>query len=88
MEGYRRSGRSQREFAAEVGISVSALQLWVRKYAEDGRAGSRWAEVPNLLGQVHPAAYTVKLPDGASVEIRGGFRREELVCLLQTLRSV
>ena len=90
LTAYRRSQLTQREFASQAGISVSALQLWLRKAA--GRHSNQttdFIQVPNLLAQAPgPAAYRLHLQGGIDLEVSSGFRPEELTCLLQVLRSL
>ena len=90
LTAYRRSQLTQREFASQAGISVSALQLWLRKAA--GRPSiqtTAFVQVPNLLAQAPgPAVYRLHLPGAIDLEVGSGFRPEELASLLQVLRSL
>lgn len=91
LGAYRRSQLPQRQFAKQVGIGVSTLQLWLRKAAaEDQPAPSAgFIEVPNLLSPVAKgASYRVHLAGGIEVEVASGFRPEEVVSLLRALREV
>lgn len=90
LRAYRRSQLSQREFAAQAGIGVSTLQLWLRKSAtRSSGAETAFVQVPNLLGQAaSPALYRLRLPGGIDLEMGSGFRTEELASLLQVLRSL
>ena len=90
LDSYRRSRLSQREFAAEAGIGVSTLQLWLRKAADRPSTQSAdFIQVPNLLAQApSPAAYRLHLQGGIDLEVSSGFRPEELTCFLQVLRSL
>ncbi len=90
LTAYRRSQLTQREFASKAGISVSAPQLWLSK--ADARASTRataFVQVPNLLTLTSdPAVSRLHLGDGIDLEVRSGFRTEELATLLQLLRSL
>ena len=90
LTAYRRSQLTQREFAGQAGISVSALQLWLRKAAARASTEtSAFVEVPNLLAQAPgPAVYRLHLPGAIGLEIGSGFRADELASLLQLLRSL
>jgi hypothetical protein len=90
LTAHRRSQLSQREFANQAGISVSALQLWRRKAAaKPATQAPTFVPVPNLLAQTSgPAVYRLHLGDGIDLEVRSGFRTEELAALLQLLRSL
>jgi len=90
LRAYRRSHLTQQEFASHVGISVSALQLWLRKAAvRTSSQATAFVRVPNLLGPAPgPALYRLRLPGGIDLEIASGFRPEELLSLLQLLRSL
>jgi transcriptional regulator with XRE-family HTH domain len=90
LKYYRCSRLSQREFASQAGISLSTLQLWLRKAAADPPPGANaFVEVPNLL-EPSPggAAYRLRLAGGIDLEIGAGFRPEELSTLLQLLRAL
>jgi transcriptional regulator with XRE-family HTH domain len=90
LRAYRRSQLTQREFANQAGISVSALQLWLRKAAaRPPSQATAFVQVPNLLAQAPgPAVYRLHLQAGIDLEIGSGFRPEELASLLQVLRSL
>jgi transcriptional regulator with XRE-family HTH domain len=90
LAAYRRSQLTQREFANQAGISVSALQLWLRKAATRAcTQTTAFVQVPNLLAQAPgPAMYRLHLPGGVDLELSPGFRPEELASLLELLRSL
>jgi hypothetical protein len=90
LTAYRRSQLTQREFASQAGISVSALQLWLRKAsARPCTQTTAFVQVPNLLAPAPgPAVYRLHLPGAIDLEVGSGFRPEELTCLLQLLRSL
>jgi transcriptional regulator with XRE-family HTH domain len=90
LTAYRRSQLTQREFASQAGISVSALQLWLRKAAaRPSSQATAFVQVPNLLAQAPgPAVYRLHLSGGIDLEVGSGFRPEELASLLQLLRSL
>jgi hypothetical protein len=78
---------TQKEFAAQAGISVSTLQAWLRKAPVGPSAGdSVFVAVPNLLSASPVAsAYRLQWPGGLSLEVRSGFSSQELGTLLQLL---
>jgi transcriptional regulator with XRE-family HTH domain len=90
LTAYRGSQLTQREFASQAGISVSALQLWLRKAAaRPCTHTTAFVQVPNLLAQAPgPAVYRLHLPGAIDLEVSSGFRPEELASLLQVLRSL
>jgi len=90
LTAYRRSPLTQREFASQAGISVSALQLWLRKAAASPcTQTTAFVQVPNLLAQAPaPSVYRLHLPGAIDLEVGSGFRPEELASLLQLLRSL
>jgi len=89
LSAYRRSGLPQRDFALQAGISVSALQLWLRKAAAAGESSPAFIPVPNLLAPAGPAAmYRLHLGGGMSLEMGSGFRSEEVAALLALLPTV
>ena len=90
LSAYRRSQLTQREFASQAGISVSGLQLWLRKAAARRcTQTTAFVQVPNLLAQTPgPAVYRLHLPGAIDLEVGSGFRPEELASLLQVVRSL
>ncbi len=90
VDSYRGGQLSQREFAAQTGIGVSTLQLWLRKFSADAVSKSAaFVQVPNLLAQApSPAMYRLHLGREIDLEVSCGFRTEELASLLRLLRSL
>ena len=90
LQRYRETHLTQKEFARQMGIGVSTLQLWLRKAprARSPKAAS-WVEVPNLLSAAAVGAtYRVQSPQGWVVEVRSGFLAQELGQLLNQLREL
>jgi hypothetical protein len=87
---YHHSELSQRKFAAQAGIGLTTLRLWLRKAASRVPApATRFIEVPNLLSVVPASpAYRLHLASGMQVEVGSGFRPEELTTLLRVLRGL
>jgi transposase-like protein len=87
LQDYRRNQMTQKEFAAQAGISVSTLQAWLRKAPASPPAGGPvFVAVPNLLSAAPTApAYRLQWPGGLSLEVRSGFSSPELGALLQLL---
>jgi transcriptional regulator with XRE-family HTH domain len=90
LQDYRRSQRTQKEFAAQAGISVSTLQAWLRRApASQPADGSVFVAVPNLLSaSPAPPAYRLQWPGGLSLEVGSGFSAQELAALLQLLSKL
>jgi len=65
VEAYRRSSLSQERFAAQAGISVSALQLWLRQGAVPKAVAPRLIQLPN------PLATLPCLPEALSERVKG-----------------
>ena len=88
LQDYRRGQMTQKEFAAQAGLSVSTLQAWLRKAPGRPAAAAApvFVAVPNLLS-APPAvpAYRLPWPGGLSLEVRSGFSSPELGALLQLL---
>ena len=78
---------TQKECAAQAGISVSTLQGWLRrKPARAVSAAPAFVAMPNLLSTPSAApAYRLQWPEGLSLEVRSGFSAQELGALLQLL---
>jgi hypothetical protein len=90
LQDYQQSELSQRKFAAQAGIGLTTLQLWLRKAASRAPAPApRFIEVPNLLGSAPAGStYRVHLAGGMQLEVGSGFRPEELTTLLRVLRGL
>jgi transposase-like protein len=92
LAAYRRSGLTQREFAAESGVSLSSLVLWLRKYGRRSPAAVRppFIALPTGLPAVTspPRAYAIDFRGGHRLEIARGFDRDELEYLCQFLRGL
>lgn len=90
LQDYHRSGLSQRQFAAQAGVGLSTLQLWLRQGASRSPVrATKFIEVPNVL-RTSPtgATYRLHLAGGLQLEIGSGFRPEELSTLLRVLRGL
>lgn len=86
LEDYGQSGMTQREFVQCAGISISALQLWLKKSKAPAPESTttQFLPVANLLGGgASLPCYRIKLGDRVCVEIPPGFRSQELKELLQ-----
>ena len=90
LRNYHRSQITQKEFAQQIGISVSTLQAWLRKAPGHGVADApAFVPVPNLLAASPlPPAYRLQWPGGLSLEVRAGFVAQELAALLQLLPAL
>lgn len=90
LRDYHRSELSQREFAAQTGIGLSTLQIWLRSAASrTSAATTKFIEVPNLVSSVPAVSiYRVHLPGGMQVEVNSGFEPGDLTTLLQVLRGL
>ena len=82
LEAYRKSGKTQRVFAGEMGIGVSSLQYWLRrsrKRLEEGRPLGEAGQQESPLGaEATPLSLLeVKLDRGRGVRgDRSGFEIE------------
>src|ERR1044072_6617165 len=83
LAAYRNSRVTQREFAAQAGISLSCLSLWLKKSKRCSPAG--FIEVSPSLpkGSPRPGSYRIESPGGWSLEVGRGFEGEELARLCQ-----
>ena len=92
LTSYRGSQLSQREFAAEAGISVSALQCWLRQSGAAAKPddASAFIAIPNLLAsaQKQSFSYRLQLPGGLNLEIALGFAPGEVVELCRLLQNL
>ena len=90
LAAYRRSGLTQKEFAAQAGLGLSTLSLWLRQAASAKTPGpSALVPVPNLFAPAAPPpAYRLQFPRGVIVEVASGFQSEELSALLQAVEGL
>ena len=90
LQEYHRSELSQRSFAAQAGIGLTTLQLWLRKAATPAPVpGPKFIQIPNPLGSAPAAAwaYRVQLAGAMQVEVGSGVEPEQLATLLRLLRQ-
>lgn len=89
LRAYQASALTQKQFAAQAGIGLSTLQLWLRKAAARPAEKSGFVAVPNLLpASAAAATYRLQWPGGLSLEVRSGFADRELAALLERLQSL
>jgi transposase-like protein len=89
LAAYQRSTVSQKEFAAQAGIGLSTLTLWLRQASVRKADRAAFVPVPNLFSAPTAApAYRLQWPQGLSVEVAAGFRPEELGALLQLIQNL
>ncbi len=88
LKDYERRTGTQKDFAGELGIGVSTLQSWLRKAAaEPMPEPGVFVELPNLISeQPAPAVYQIRFVNGLALEIRTGFRDDEIGQLLPMLQ--
>lgn len=86
LDSYRLSSLTQSQFAAQQGISVSGLQLWLRQRATAAPKSTPARLVPIANWLSAPAfscAYRLQLANGVVLEARQGFNPAEVQSLLQ-----
>ena len=89
VQAYRKSSLSQRRFAAQAGISISALQLWGRQLAAPKTVASAMVQLPNpLAGSPERCRCRVRLSNGITVELLDHFEAAQLDCLLKAAASL
>jgi len=90
LDQYHQSGLTQKVFAAQAGISCSALNAWLRRALTNVDSHQpQFVPVPNLLSAGRgSAAYRLQWPDGFTVEVVAGFAAAELSALLQVVRRL
>lgn len=89
---FHQSGLTQREFSARNRLSLSSLNLWLRK----ARNKSRSTVPPTLIrvpvdllpNEESRQVYKIGFPSGHSVEVSAGFHPDELLELCQLLRGL
>lgn len=84
LRAYRRSQLRQRTFAAQAGIGLSTLQLWLRQAESKPKSVAGFVEVPNPLRPPKAAAvYRLHLGNGVMLEVSSGFASQEVAALVQ-----
>lgn len=91
LTAYQRSGLTQRAFAAQAGISLGSLAVWLRrsKAALSGPPPG-FQELPRqgLSTPQAVAAYKLHFSNGVSLEVARGFGAEELTRLCGLVRNL
>ena len=90
LSTYARSTLSQREVAAQCGISLSTLQRWMHQ-GQVGKTTPRagLVEVPNLFAAGRAASpYRLHFPRGLVLEVAPGFQPEQLRSLAQLIQDL
>lgn len=85
LQAFAKSKLTQSEFAREHGISVATLHAWQRK-RQPAEATTAFLPAPNLFSG-STGAYCIELPSGICLEVRAGFRMEELDLILKALQA-
>jgi len=90
LDQYRQSGLTQKVFAAQAGISCSALNAWLRRATAPSDSNPpQFVSVPNLFTTGRgSAAYRLQWPDGFTLEVVAGFAASELSALLHVARRL
>lgn len=93
MASYRRSQLSQRQFAAEAGISLSALRCWLQPAgpsAAEAAEPAPFIAIPNLLPPApnQTFSYRLQLPGDLNLEIAPGFVPAEVRELCRILQNL
>ena len=87
LRTYQSSGLSQRAFAAQAGIGLSTLQLWLRRALMAAEPTPAFVELPNPLPAAAAPVYRLRWADGLVLELGRGFAAEELAGLLQVVEG-
>ena len=90
LDQYHQSGLTQEAFAAQAGISCSALSSWLRRAAANADSlQPQFLRLPNLFSAGRgSAAYRLQWADGFSLEVATGFAAQELGALLKTIQRL
>jgi hypothetical protein len=102
LNDYRASGLTQREFAAQAGISLACLSIWLRRERDAGPAPVgqvSFVEIPSApprdsfptpLGSASAESFCYKahFPGGISIDVPRGFCLSEARDLFNLARSV
>jgi hypothetical protein len=81
---------TQRDFAAQAGISVSTLHKWLQQKATAKPAvRPRFIALPNVVATpMSGPPYRLLFPSGVVLEVRAGFTDQELAAWLRLLPAL
>jgi hypothetical protein len=87
VQSYRTTQLTQRDFAAQAGISVSTLHKWLQQAASaQPTAKPRFIALPGVVAApMAGPTYRLVFPSGVALEVRAGFTEQELATWLQWL---
>lgn len=92
LRAYQESGLTQREFAAQNGMSLSWLSIWLRKSRKSDKVGEpgRLVRLPIELemGGRPRLTYKIGFSSGQSLEVSAGFDIEEVRELCKLLCGI
>jgi transposase-like protein len=97
LDNYQKSGQSQRQFAAQAGVCLATLQIWLRRVRKAGAVRGQPMARPRLLEvqlpygsqfQRRQRSYCIELPQGAILRVESGFDLQEVGQLLALLAGV
>ena len=90
LDQYHQSGLTQKVFAAQAGISCSALNAWLRRARTNADSHQpQFVSLPNLLPAGRGSgAYRLQWPDGFIMEMAAGFAAQELAALLKVVQRL
>lgn len=88
LEDYHQGQSTQKDFVKEAGICLSTLQRWLHEGDGTDRGVKKpFIEIPNLLSASSGlATYRLESGGGWKLEIRSGFKVDELEGLLRILQ--
>lgn len=85
---FRESDLTQRQFAEEIGVSVGAVQQWLRRHRRAGLARvPRLVEAVPVHGSPDSGECRIELPSGIAVVCRALPSPEYIGALVRGLRT-
>jgi len=90
VQKYLTTQLTQRDFAAQAGISVSTLHKWLQQSATAKPADKpRFIPLPNVISApISGPTYRLVFPSGVALEVRAGFADQELAAWLRLLPAL
>lgn len=98
--GYRASGLTRKEFAARAGVPVTTLDYYLRRDRERSQPGevegnrilpvdlvAPEEESVSVASTAGPGGVTIRLGNGRSVEVQGGFDQQLLRDVIAVLEE-
>ncbi len=88
-EEFRRSGKTQREFAAMQGVHATTVGSWLRRFRASGDAQrTQFIEIPNSSPIVPHGRLRIELPGGVLLHVAEGAEPNYVAALVRAIQGL